>query len=259
MHFLDIPVRKVDDEQRLVSGWANVPVPGVVAKAFDGAASLEDYTRAVAAAYRAQFPVRYGEGGETYEYRWIVGTFPTFVIAGVESAEGQEFYQHAYVVEGESIVFGPGVEVEQVWVEKALADSALSDPEAVTAATRASLGKQMLKDALAEAAASKVDLQGDAIPLSELEKAAYGFVEQSRKGSVDHTGAHVSDLVESFFATREKYEKMGVPADVAATLHQGWWVTFRVHDDEVWKAVKDGTLQMFSIGGTATTTTLDDA
>ena len=32
---------------------------------------------------------------------------------------------------------------------------------------------------------------------------------------------------------------------------EGWWIGFKVTDDEVWKKVKDGTYPMFSIEGEA--------
>jgi hypothetical protein len=79
-------------------------------------------------------------------------------------------------------------------------------------------------------------------------------VENSRAAGVNHErdgeGPRViGHLVESFFATEEKYVAMGIPADVAKTLNQGWFVGYRIEDEEVWKAVKDGTYTMFSVHG----------
>jgi hypothetical protein len=47
---------------------------------------------------------------------------------------------------------------------------------------------------------------------------------------------------------------MGIPA---GTVPLGWWVGFRVTDDEVWKAVKDGRYRMFSVHGRGTRKALD--
>ena len=41
---------------------------------------------------------------------------------------------------------------------------------------------------------------------------------------------------------------MGIPA---GTLPIGWWIGFKVTDEDVWKKVKDGTYPMFSIEGEA--------
>jgi len=97
-----------------------------------------------------------------------------------------------------------------------------------------------------------LDLQGDLISVSELEKAAYEFLETSREGSRMHEANGQAHAVESFVVTREKAEAMragGVlKGDFAAA---GWWVGFRVTDDDLWEEVKRGRLPMFSIGGVA--------
>ena len=38
----------------------------------------------------------------------------------------------------------------------------------------------------------------------------------------------------------------------------GWWIGFKVLDEEVWEKVKDGTYSMFSIEGTAERVEADD-
>lgn len=91
-----------------------------------------------------------------------------------------------------------------------------------------------------------VDSQDDIIEPGELERAAYDYVLRSRDGGVMHEQMGVARLVESFVATPEKLERLGLPAD---SLPQGWWVGFKVDDPEVWKRVKSGELRSFSIGG----------
>lgn len=97
-----------------------------------------------------------------------------------------------------------------------------------------------------------VDRQGDWIPLEETEKAAYEYVVKSRKGGDMHkrdamnVALHKSDMVESFVVTPEKLEKMGLASDA---LPHGWWVGFRVNDEELWSDVKKGHKVHLSIHG----------
>ena len=96
-----------------------------------------------------------------------------------------------------------------------------------------------------------VDLQGDYISADEIEKAAYEYVQKSRKGGDMHrrNGAdphHVSDMIESVIFTPEKIEKMGL---APGSLPTGWWVGYQIHDDETWDLVKSGKRTGFSIHG----------
>jgi len=96
-----------------------------------------------------------------------------------------------------------------------------------------------------------VDLQGDYISADEIEKAAYTYVQKSRRGGDMHRreGAeafHASDMIESVIFTPEKIEKMGLPP---GSLPTGWWVGYQVHDDETWNLVKSGKRTGFSIHG----------
>lgn len=91
-----------------------------------------------------------------------------------------------------------------------------------------------------------VDRQGDWTTVEELEKSAYDFVLNSRDGGVQHVTTGVSTVVESMVFTKEKLAKLGIPE---GTVAEGWWVGFKVHDDEVWKGVKAGEYVDFSIHG----------
>ena len=95
-----------------------------------------------------------------------------------------------------------------------------------------------------------VDRQGDWIDPDDLENAAYKYVLSSRIGGDMHkrngdSPHHVSDLVESFVVTPEKIAKMGLPESTPI----GWWVGFKVHDDETWDLVKKKGRTGFSIHG----------
>lgn len=92
-----------------------------------------------------------------------------------------------------------------------------------------------------------VDRDEDQITkLEHLERAAYDFVLHSRDGGEMHVRKGVGTLVESFMVTPEKLRKMGLAGD---SLPLGWWVGYKVHDPEVWKAVKSGKYKMFSVHG----------
>jgi len=95
-----------------------------------------------------------------------------------------------------------------------------------------------------------IDRQGDWITPDEIEKAAYEYVVKSRKGGDQHQRQgdvpfHASDLIESFVVTPEKIEKMGLPEDTPV----GWWVGFKVNNEDTWQKVKKGTATGFSIHG----------
>lgn len=99
------------------------------------------------------------------------------------------------------------------------------------------------------------DWQEDIIEPEELEKAAYQFVELYREGGEMHERGGVAVLVESVVFTQEKQKAIGIPE---GTLPVGWWIGFKVLDDDVWEKVKDGTYPMFSIEGEAERVEVDD-
>jgi len=96
-----------------------------------------------------------------------------------------------------------------------------------------------------------VDRQGDYIPLEEVEKSAYDYVVNSRKGGDMHRRIgeepmHTSDMIESFVVTPEKLSKMGLPENA---LPHGWWTGFSINDEEQWASVKKNERGYFSIHG----------
>ena len=92
------------------------------------------------------------------------------------------------------------------------------------------------------------DWQKDIIEPEELENAAYDFVLLYREGGEMHERGGAAVLIESVVFTEEKMKAMGIPE---GTLPIGWWIGFKVLDEDVWEKVKDGTYKMFSIEGTA--------
>lgn len=98
-----------------------------------------------------------------------------------------------------------------------------------------------------------VDHSGETISIEDLEKAGYGFVLASRKAGEMHEKIGVGRLVECVVFTAEKRKAMGIPDGV---VPDAMWVGFKVDDDDAWKAVKNGTYKMLSLGGSAVRNTL---
>jgi len=95
----------------------------------------------------------------------------------------------------------------------------------------------------------QIDKQGDFIDdPEELEKAAYEFVVESRRGDAMHFKRGVAELIESFVFTPEKMAALGV-VQKSAVPQLAWWIGMQVNDDETWELVKDETFKGFSIGG----------
>ena len=92
-----------------------------------------------------------------------------------------------------------------------------------------------------------IDTEGDIIDAHSLEKAVYEYNLISRQADEMHQKFQgVGRLVESMMFTVEKMEALGIAPDGIAT---GWWIGFKIDDEEVWGKVKDGTYRMFSIFG----------
>ena len=92
-----------------------------------------------------------------------------------------------------------------------------------------------------------LDWQDDIIAPDTLEKAAINFMLDYRESGVMHKGNAVGTVVDSIVFTKEKQEALGIPEN---SVPQGWFITVKVHDPEVFAKVKDGTYKMFSIQGT---------
>jgi len=88
------------------------------------------------------------------------------------------------------------------------------------------------------------DAHGDIISEADVEEAAHDFMRKSRVIGLQHKELGPVEVVESFIAK----EAMKIGDEQVA---KGAWVmTVKVHDEDVWKAVKSGEFTGFSIGGT---------
>ena len=102
--------------------------------------------------------------------------------------------------------------------------------------------------ALAKDGKPPLDWQDDIIKPETLEKAAIDFMLDYRESGVMHKGEAAGVVVESIVLTKEKQEALGIPE---GTVPEGWFITVKVLDSNVFDLVKSGTYKMFSIQGRA--------
>lgn len=104
-----------------------------------------------------------------------------------------------------------------------------------------------------------LDHQKDMIDLEDLEKAAYDYVLDFRDTGELHDPKmrKKGRLVESVVFTVEKMQAMGIPEGILPEA--GWWVGFKVDDEEAWDKIKKGVYSMFSIEGKALRVPVDDS
>ena len=93
-----------------------------------------------------------------------------------------------------------------------------------------------------------LDWDGDVVTAEVLEKAAIDFMLEYRESGEMHKGKAKGTVVESIVFTKQKMIAMGIPE---GTIPEGWFITVKIHDDEVFKKVVDGKYKMFSIQGKA--------
>ncbi len=94
------------------------------------------------------------------------------------------------------------------------------------------------------------DRQNDIIDPEDLEEAVYEYVLKFRDTGEEHIKSmrKKGKLVESCVFTAEKQKALGIPEGI---LPIGWWIGFKIEDDDAWERVKNGTYKMFSIEGKA--------
>lgn len=94
------------------------------------------------------------------------------------------------------------------------------------------------------------DHQNDMIDPEDLEEAVYEYVLNFRDTGEEHVPSmrKRGKMVESCVFTEEKQRAMGL---TPGTLPIGWWIGFKITDDEAWAKIKNGTYKMFSIEGKA--------
>lgn len=93
-----------------------------------------------------------------------------------------------------------------------------------------------------------LDWQDDIITPESLEKAAINFMRDYRGSGVMHEGEQQGVVVESIVFTKEKQAILGIPEGI---VPEGWFITVKVTNPDVFQAVKDGKYKMFSIQGSS--------
>jgi cation transport regulator len=102
-----------------------------------------------------------------------------------------------------------------------------------------------------------IDLEGDIVPIAELEEAMYAYVAESGEMVFEHgEDAPRGQLIEAIVFTEEKLAQMGIPA---GTVPLGAWVGYYLPESEDYQRAKEGGRLMFSIEGSATREEVDDA
>lgn len=90
------------------------------------------------------------------------------------------------------------------------------------------------------------DAHGDYMLPEDIEKAAHNFLVNGKGSDIQHDNKKANvDIVESWVA---KTDTMVGGQEIKAGT---WMATAKVNDDLIWKAIKEGTLTGFSMGGTA--------
>ncbi len=91
-----------------------------------------------------------------------------------------------------------------------------------------------------------MDWQDDLIPIEVLEKAAINFMKDFRESGVMHKGKSQGTVVESIVFTKDKQQALGIPEKC---VPEGWFITVKIEDPDLFAKVKDGKYRMFSIQG----------
>lgn len=102
------------------------------------------------------------------------------------------------------------------------------------------------------------DLQGDFIPVDEMEKSAYSYVRKSRRAGDMHRrdGDNpfvVGELIESLVLTDDKKEALGI----SKSAPTAWWIGLQIEDRDLWADIKSGKRTGFSVHGSGRRTPID--
>ena len=95
-----------------------------------------------------------------------------------------------------------------------------------------------------------IDHQGDTISEADLQAAAHDFIKNSRTAGIMHSRdangepVKAGEIIESVVMTRDLQKSLGI--DLGKV---GWLICMKLENEAVRKAVADGTLKSFSIGG----------
>ena len=97
------------------------------------------------------------------------------------------------------------------------------------------------------------DSQGDIIAEDDLLEAAHNYVSQYREAKAMHEGEQIGEVVESLVFTSDVQKALGIDLNKV-----GWFIGMKIHDDEIWRQFRDGSLSSFSVGGRGRRVEIDD-
>jgi hypothetical protein len=88
-----------------------------------------------------------------------------------------------------------------------------------------------------------VDLQGDRLSKAEIRKACHKFMIESQQIGKEHRGPAKADIIESNIAP------VAFKCNGQVVRKGSWVMAVKVHDQDLWQAVKSGDINGFSIAG----------
>ena len=92
------------------------------------------------------------------------------------------------------------------------------------------------------------DLQGDILSESEIRKACHKFMQTSQRIGKEHSGVAKASIIESYIAPTD------FKCNGQKVCKGSWILGVKVHDQDIWQAIKKGDITGFSIAGTGTRT-----
>jgi hypothetical protein len=88
-----------------------------------------------------------------------------------------------------------------------------------------------------------VDLQGDRLSKTEIRKACHKFMIESQRIGKEHSGPAKADIIESYIAP------VAFKCNGQVVRKGSWVMAVKVHDQDLWQAVKSSEITGFSIAG----------
>ena len=202
--------------------------------------SLGDYGMMISEAW---YEFRGLEDDERYDV-WINNNdiFDSYVVV----EESGMLYAYPYTYDGETFTFSMGIEVERTYTPVGKKHVEVDKKEEMfnVPIVKADEEKHLVYGAVL--IPDTRDSQGDIITAEEIEKTAHAYLIQSR--NIDNRHAEALPLEKA-----RPVESYILPQDTTLgkkELPQGTWImTVHIPDDVLWKSVKAGELNAFSIYG----------
>ena len=185
----------------------------------------------------------------------VIGTFQNAVIMEDEGTDVK--YEVAYMLNGDSVIFGQPKEVTTMYVEKRMdeagleyptkAEKSVDDVESIEVA-----GPIVRKNAALRIGYAAVlvpgepDSDGEILTADKIEEVSHGWMESYRNVDLMHTLNNTGVPVESYILPEAmKVTAYGEPMELPA----GSWILASKLSEEAWAAVESGVLTGYSVMG----------